>query len=83
MEKAITIPPPQPPIAPYAGFYANMVDSSKATKIVVCVEFFLLLLMGIFMYGVYLRERRQKSKIKFNSNPEIKPSIFKTRQETR
>ena len=51
--------------APYAGFYANLVGVSNSTKIIFLVEFSLLFLMGIMMYGFYLRERHIKSKIKF------------------
>ena len=50
--------------APYAGFYANLVGVSNSTKIIFLVEFSLLFLMGIMMYGFYLRERHIKSKIK-------------------
>ena len=51
--------------APYAGFYANLVGVSDVTAIIFLVEFLLLLLMGIVMYGFFLRERHLKSKIKF------------------
>ena len=51
--------PPKPvrPVSPYAGFYANLIGTSDSTKLIFIVEFSLLLLMGIVMYGIYLRER--------------------------
>ena len=51
------IPDPKGP-APFAGFYANLIGVSTITSFIFIVEFSLLALMGIFMYGFYLRERR-------------------------
>ena len=62
------IDPTKPLPAPFAGFYANLNGVSEATAIVFLVEFSLLLLLAIFMYGFYLRERNLKSKIKFTKS---------------
>ena len=83
MDELISINVPVVPvIAPYAGFYANMVACSELTKVVFLVEFSLLLLMGIVMYGIHMRERRLKSKIKFTGGCEIHPSTCRNRIES-
>ena len=60
-------PGPDDP-APFAGFYANLIGVNTSTSLVFIVEFSLLALLGIFMYGFYLRERQLKSKIKFTKS---------------
>ena len=57
LEQLPPIPGPQGP-APFAGFYANLKGVSTATSFIFIIEFSLLALLGILMYGFYLRERR-------------------------
>ena len=66
--------PATPPPSPYAGFYANLVGLTTSTKIVFLVEFSILLLMGLVMYGFYVHERRMRSKIKFTKTGTMQPS---------
>ena len=68
-----TPPEPAPP-SPYAGFYANLVGLTTSTKIVFLIEFSILLLMGLVMYGFYVHERRMRSKIKFTKTGTMQPS---------
>ena len=66
----------------YAGFYANLIGFSKATKIVFYVEFLLLLILGIVMYGFYIRERGRRSVITFNNAKKLKDQNGRIRSNT-
>ena len=57
--------------SPYAGFYANLVGVDRSTAVMFLAEFATLFVMGLIMYGFYVRERHLKSKINFTIQTEV------------